>query len=202
MASLATAPDLAARLNTTFDAGQTAQAEQFLEEASALIRATTGQTISFVAGDTFTTEAPNGLWLDLPQRPVRQIGSVLVGDQPVTDVTLVGDRLFRRASWDNRYVVGSWWPWFPAAFPYTVTIIYDHGYHSADEGIVLAKSACLAIASQTVVNPGGVASEAIDDYRVQFRDNAGTLTMSEALEKRLVQAYGRGAFTVRPAARL
>jgi hypothetical protein len=203
MAPLASPTELAARLNTIFDAGQAAQAEQLLNEASALVRnAAGGQMISLVEGDTFTVEAPTGLWLDLPQLPVQQVTAVLVIDQPVTDYQLVGNRLFRRSSWDNRYRIGSWWPWFPEQFPYTVTVTYDHGLASDDDRIALAKGACMAIATQAVINPGGVAAESIDDYRVQFRADAQPLEMTEALEKRLMRAYGRSAFSVRPQVRL
>lgn len=203
MAALASPPELAARLNTTFDAGQAAQAEQYLQEASALVRNATGrQTISFVAGDTFTVESPNGLWLDLPQHPVRAVHSVIVVNQTVTDYTQVGDRLFRRCSWDNRFRRGSWWPWFPDQFPFTVTVNYDHGYDADDDGIQLAKAATMAIATQAIVNPSGAASEGIDDYRVVFRSDAQPLEMTDSLEERLRRTYGRTAFTIRPQVRL
>lgn len=200
MASLATVADFANRLNVTFDTGQAAQAQALLDEASGLIRSVTGQTLSQVVGDVISREAPDGVWFDLPQRPVSRVAAVVVQTQTVTDFTVVGARLYRRAGWDNRRTMGSWWPWFPQSEPYLVQVTYDHGYAADDDDYQLAKSACMVTAAQAVANPYGAQRESIDDYQVVFRD--GPLELSENLERRLIKQYGRAAHTIRPAVKL
>lgn len=200
MTSLASPADLATRLNTTFTAGQTAQAQMLLDEASSLIRALTGQTLTIVTGDTITVEAPTGAWLDLPQRPVTNVESVSSDDVPVTDFKVIGNRLWRVGGWGRRFWYGMWLRNVP--YPHTVTVTYDHGYAPGDERLNLAKGAACTLASQAIAQPAGnVQSEAIDDYKVVFRANAGPLQMTEQVERALIQAYGRAAFSIRPVTR-
>jgi hypothetical protein len=200
MSSIASPTDLATRLNTTFTAGQTAQAQMLLDEASSLIRFTIGQTLTAVTADSITLEAPSGAWLDLPQRPVTNVESVLSDGVPVTDYKLIGNRLWRVGGWGRRFWYGMWLRNVP--YPHTVTVVYDHGYAAGDEHLNLAKGVCCTLASQAIVQPAGnVQSEAIDDYKVVFRPNSGPLQMTADLEASLIRAYGRAAFSIRPAIR-
>lgn len=196
MASLATPADLATRLNTTFDSGQAAQAQAVLDEASSLIRAILGQQLTQVANDVITMDAPAGRWLDLPQRPVTSISTVLIGSLAISDWRQVGDRLYRAGGW-NRFRNGYWWPIFPNLDPPLVTVTYSHGLAVGDEKLNLAKGACCTLAMQAIVQPAGnVTMQSADEFRVMFKDDGATLEMTQRLEKALIKAYGRSTFTI------
>lgn len=186
MAALADTTDLAGYLGvdgfTTF--AEAAQAELALESASAVVRERTGQQFTTATGDVVTFRS--GLcdeWLILPQRPVTAVTSVKVNQIPVTDYTLVGDRLWRYQGWaDIPFGTG----------PQTVEVTYDHGSDIVPE---LVKGAVLAVAAETITNPAGLAGETIDDYTWR-RSEGGGESATEQLLKLVDRRYGRKPLTV------
>jgi hypothetical protein len=186
VAAFATASDLATRLNVTFTAGQTAQATQLLDGASAYIRALVGGHVSAVAGDVVTLLAPPGYWLHLPHGPVTAVASVVLDGEAVTDYQRVGRRLYLADGWRNEFAnsTGS-----SEDDDLTFAVVtYTHGYSSADD-LALAKDACLVMAAASVSNVSGAKRERIDDYELEFHD-LNTSALGKNLERLLVKKYG------------
>lgn len=186
MAAFATASDLAARLNVTFTAGETTQATQLLDGASAYIRALVGGYVAAVEDDVATLLAPPGYWLTLPNGPVTEVTSVVLDGETVTDYQRVGRRLYLADGWRNEFADdGSTSEDDDLDF---VVVTYSHGYSEADD-LALAKDACLVMAASSVTNVGSAKSERIDDYAIEFHD-LSTSALGPNLERMLVKKYG------------
>lgn len=69
MVALATADDVAVRIGRTFTVDEEARVTALLDDASAAVRAYTGQEFTLVADDVARIRARNGV-VRLPQRPV------------------------------------------------------------------------------------------------------------------------------------
>lgn len=175
MASFATSADLAARLKKTFSQADTDQAELLLAGATARIRALTGQWISEVVDDVFTTDAPVSRTLWLPERPVTAVDSVTVDGEAVTDWVRRGSRL-RRVD-----------PWATVCEESEVVVVYSHGHGLESEGIELARDASMAMAGWARGNTAGLKQRTIDDFTQIFGDEA----QWEYLNKTLIKAYGK-----------
>jgi hypothetical protein len=181
--AFATAADLATRLGRTFTATETAQAEALLLDASAAIREELRQQIT--PGTSTITLLGNGSrWLDLPQRPVTAVATVLIEGSAVTDYELVGDRLYRAAGWLSSSSTGTTAP--------TVTVTVSHGYATTPPVIV---SVCLRAAARAMSNPVGMVREQIDDYAIQLANGAGGVHLDEA-DLRVLRRYKRSSFTI------
>lgn len=189
---LATPADLASLLQQDVD---TATATLVLEASTAAVQAACGpipQRLIQVLGDTLTVLGTTESWLDLPQRPVTAVTSVTLDGQLLTAVTaggsatgyrLIGNRLWRTAGWQTY-----------CGEPSTAVIECDHGYPAGHQRLQLAKGAVLSISKAMYANPSGVASEAIDDYRVSFAraeaEAAATLDAAPFLGRSLRKQYG------------
>lgn len=174
MASFATSSDLAARLKKTFSDADTDQADLLLAGATARIRALTGQWISEVVDDVWTTDAPLSRTLWLPERPVTAVASVTLDGAPVTDWVLRGSRLRRTCPWAT-------------CEESEVVVTYTHGYGLESEGIGLARDACMALAGWAQGNTTGLRQRTIDDFTQIFGDES----QWEYLNKTLIKAYGK-----------
>ena len=95
----AVADDVAVRLGVTLSAAESAQADAFCADASDLIREHCRQEFTAQTGVVVEREAPEGPWLDLPQRPVTNVQSAAVNGNTVTDFSQIGDRLYRVYGW-------------------------------------------------------------------------------------------------------
>ena len=98
---LATPADLASFLQQDVD---TATATLLIEAGTGIVQAVTGQRIVQVVNDVLLIDqdvCDYGLWLNLPQRPVTAVATVLVGATAVTDYTvqLSRGRLWRSMGW-------------------------------------------------------------------------------------------------------
>lgn len=172
--AFATSADLATRLKRTFSSAESDQADLLLAGATAEIRALTGQWISEVVDDVFTTDAPLSRVLWLPERPVTSVASVTVDGTAVTDFHRRGSRLIRSAPWAT--CEGS-----------EVVVVNTHGYNDEDERFDLARSACMAMAGPQMGNPQNLKSETIDDYTRVFGDYADSTPLGKALYRQ----YGK-----------
>lgn len=175
MTSFATSDDLAVRLKKTFTDADMDQADLLLAGATARIRALTGQWISEVVDDVFTTDAPVSRVLWLPQRPVTAVASVTVDGDVVTDWVRRGSRLRRTG------------PWATACEESEVVVTYTHGYEADSEGMELARDACLAMAGWARGNIGGLKQRTIDDFTQIFGDES----QWDYLGKALIKQYGK-----------
>lgn len=185
---LVTVSELASFLQKDLD---TASATLAIEIATGLVQGAAEQRIVRVADETVTLDLDEhdcGLWLNLPERPVVSVGTVLVGATAVTDFTsqLRRGRLFRAYGWRSATL-----PYWNA--PSTVTVTYTHGYATGDQKLQVARAATLALAAVAHENSTGVTSEQIDDYAVRYEAAAARLEAAAALKAALRRSYGRPA---------
>lgn len=142
--------DLAAYVQSDVD---TATATVARDIATGLVVGYTNQAFE---ADTYTHVLPVAadLSVRLPQRPVTAVTTVTVDG----DVLTVDDDY----TWDaitplvQLLVVPDVW---------TATVVYDAGYATVP---AVVKAVALAAAARAYANPGGVVSEAIDDYSVTY----------------------------------
>lgn len=189
---LASPSDLASLLQQDVD---TATATLLIEAATAVVQATTGQRLVQMLGDVVALdldEYDGGHYLDLPQRPVTAVTTVLIGATAVTDYStqLRRNRLWRADGWRSTLIA------YPSQ-PSQVTVTYDHGYPPGDQRLQLARGATLSLAAAPYGNPGGVTREQIDDYAVAYEAASARMEASTSLAALLRRQYGRGAGSVR-----
>ena len=195
MADLATTEDLEARLGRELTPDEAARAPALLADASALMRAFTGQDFAPVAGDVIILR-PVGSMLRLPQRPVTAVTSVAaVGPDGSTIGALSG------WTWDGRDKIdltwaeraGSWPVNWREPLPDTYQVNYDHG-ETPIPPIVVATVCAMVL--RTLLSPSmtaGMVAERIGAYNYQLQQGAGaagaSVVMTDADEK-AVRRYG------------
>lgn len=191
---LASVADLEALLQTDVN---DMQATAALEVATAVVQAAAGARIVRVTADVVTVPGTTDRWLRLPEGPVVSVSSVSldgvsltvgVPGAAVTSWRLVGDRLWRGASWQTYYDE-----------PSTVTVTYTHGYASGAQELQLARGTTLSLARGLSANPTGVSRESIDDYSVQYEAASAALSAQPSVSALLRRAYGQRAGMARVA---
>jgi hypothetical protein len=129
-----------------------------IDVASANVRRYTGQHLSAVSGDEYTTNGSDGQVIFLPQLPVTAIVSVSVDGAELTD---------DEYEWDAYGVVervaGSW-----SAKRRGIVVRYSHGYSDVPDDIV---GVVAATVGAMLDNPAGVRSEQIGSYRVTYGED-------------------------------
>jgi len=189
--TLATATELANLMN---DAGiDEDQATLVLELSTAEVQAAAGQRLILIDDDPIEIFSFSGPWLTLKERPVVEISSLVIDD---------GDELV--AGTDYKRPAGSATLWRRCGWaecqnePSILSGIYSHGFDEGDQRLEFARSAMFGIAKLAVSNPSAVASEAIDDYRVQYAAAVvWAMEQSPYLRKALRREYGDRAGLVR-----
>jgi len=206
-AALVTPEELASWLQEDVD---TATATLLIAQATSLVQEATAQTLVQVVGDVLELEGHAGEWLDLPQRPVTAITSVVIqvgANGPTTldpgEYQKVGHRLWRQIGWRcfNTLPPVPTMPWtgipsYPA--PSIVTITCDHGYAPGDARLEPARTAVFALCAQAYTNPGGSRSVTVDDYTETYSDAFAGMQMPDSTRKLLRRRYGVTATTVVP----
>lgn len=188
--------DIADRLGRTFTTAELAQANAFIADAADLIRDYLRQDVSAVIDDVMTREAPDGPWLELPQRPVTTVTSVSINGHVVGDYSQIGDRLYRVFGWR--------WPSVDTIPPMaiyglksTLSVTYDHGYATIPDVIA---TVCRRMALRAFINPTGVTSQegSIDDFgtKVAYADRVGAGVALTDDDKLSLRRFRRGAFSV------
>lgn len=198
--SFADTTDLATFLNTTFDTGQQAQAQMFLDGATAIIKAEANQTIEQVE----TTALLAGTWaqeLELPERPVVSVSLVKLngitiesGDyewnerQLLRRGTLFGETIGTIDRWAYRPGAAFGNPAHWGGPASTVEVTYEHGFDTIPAELV---TVCLQMAARSTLNPAGVQAETISGYAVRY---ASTVTGGPSMtltndERKIVRAY-------------
>ncbi len=168
--SFASTAELATYLGRTFTAGaETTQAQQFLDLATAEIRRYTGQTISLVASDALTVDAPVSGPIFLPEVPVNSVASVTVNGTALVvandvDFTSYGVLYRTAVPWSSGLTVDS----ARAA----VVVTYSHGYATVPDDV---KSVCLSMTAERLQGRAGTTadSEGNPVSVSQVRPNAG-----------------------------
>lgn len=177
MTSLATREDIEARLGRDLTDAEAGRADALLADASAMIRAYTGQDFAVVVDDEITLRGPGGT-IRLPQRPVTAVSSVVaVGGDGAPDVTLIDwiwDGIDQVRVGSGSYVINLpavWWD--DDGYPGTYRVTYSHGYAEVPADVV---AVVCGMVTRTLTAPtmaGGVRSETIGPYSYQL-DAAGT----------------------------
>lgn len=180
---LVTPSELASFLQQDVD---TATATLLIEMSTGKIQAACGQRL-IEATSTLVLDVDRcqwGPWLDLPQRPIRSIGSVTIDGTVYTDWLLRSQRLYRLGGWNLN-----------ASAPAQVVVASVlHGYPTGVQGLQLARDMCLALAAAGYGNPGGSAtSEQIDDYRVSYAEAESRMQVTPGMRDMLRDAYGISA---------
>lgn len=141
------------------------------------------QRLVLVEDDPFDLLGSIGPWLALPQRPVREVPSVILDGQTLTDgadYKRFGARLWRATGWQQtRYE------------PSRITGVYSHGYAPKDQGLQLARSAVLSLVRGVYDNPSGAISVRIDDYSESYGKFAVAMEAEGNLRNALERQYGR-----------
>jgi hypothetical protein len=160
MPSFATVQDVSDRLGRTFDATEQTQVQSYLDAATAIIRAQTGQTIEEVDPATLNVWGRPGERLPLPQRPVTAVTSVTLDGTLVdpSEYLLRKSELVRAVGWGTELQ--------------TLVIVYKHGFNPIPE---LIKNTSIDVATRgfTLAAAGGgaIRSERIGSYSVTYRSD-------------------------------
>ena len=163
MAALASKNDLVARLGRDVTCEEDARIEALLADASALVRAYTGQSFEETAGAQVTLRAQGGL-IRLPQRPVTAVTSVVaIGGNGAPDLTLTDwwwDGLDLIRIGGGEYVINlpeKWWD-SEDGYPGTFRVTYSHGYASPPADVVAVVCGMVLRTLTAPTSVGGVTS--------------------------------------------
>ena len=174
--------DLAAYLQQDID---TASATLARTMATGLIVNYTNQNIESA---TYTHKLPidGNATIRLPQRPVTAITSVTVAG-----VTLTADTDW---DWDGITALVVLDGYTPDDEDWQATVVYTAGYATVPADV---KAVALDLAAQFYTRTPGVASESIDDYRVQY--SAADVGLAER-HKQILRKYKMRLGSVTPTA--
>lgn len=209
MAALATASQLASRLQMDLDASS---ANDAVNHASGLVRAIARQQFSLVSQETVILRGGERV-LTLPERPAVVDGSnpltvTEVGEFGGIDVSMIEDRDYSRIG--NELTRGYPWWWnntqrlmgYPRTRPLgvwapRVRVTYSHGYATIPDDVV---SVVLDAASVLYDNPTGLRSISIDDYSETKASEVLGAAMVDSIRVKLgVTGRRRRAFSIRTA---
>lgn len=177
MTPLATAEDLEARLGRDLTDAETARADALLADASAMVRAYTGQDFAVTTNDQVTLRGQGGT-IRLPQRPVTAVTSVVaIGGDGLPDVPLVDwiwDGTDQIRVGEGSFIINLpavWWD--DDGYPGTFRVTYSHGYAEVPADVVAVVCGMVLRTLTAPTMAGGVRSETIGPYSYQL-DAAGT----------------------------
>lgn len=195
MVSLATTADLVARLGRDITCEEDARVEALLADASALVRAYTGQDFEETTDAEVTLRAQGGL-IRLPQRPVTAVSSVVaIGGNGVPDLALTdwwwdGLDLIRIGA--GEYVVNlpeQWWD-DEDGYPGTFRVTYSHGYASPPADVVAVVCGMVLRTLTAPTSVGGVTSETIGPYSYRLESaGVGTAVALGEMERKVLARY-------------
>lgn len=204
MTVLATLDDLEQRLGRDMTDVEAARVDALLADASAMVRAFTGQDFAVVEDDQVTLRGQGGT-IRLPQRPVTAVTSVVaIGGDGAPDVTVVDwvwDGIDQIRIGEGSFVINLpavWWD--DDGYPGTYRVTYSHGYETVPADVVAVVCGMVMRTLTAPTMAGGVRSETIGPYSYQL-DAAGTglsVAMSQA-DRDALKRYRRteGMISVR-----
>lgn len=211
---LATIADVQAIIGRDLTDAQVTAATRLLDMASGMVRRYTRQTVTKVVDDVVTLPGNWGNTLELPERPVRSVSSVVMNGatMPNTQWKLVEGNLFLgtgaflpdygstiwggSALWgpagsnQGPQAIGNTWQG-PTA---QITVTYTHGFDEVPADIVNEVAGMVALQLNAEV---GISMEQIGQYKVQYaRQGAGGMALSD--ETKAVLNYYRKRATASP----
>jgi len=188
--ALATIEDVQAIIGRPLTDAQVTAGTRLLDMASGMVRRYTRQNITLVTDDVITLPGNWGNNLQLPQRPVRSVASVVMNGatQPSTKWKLINDELFLgtgsfmpdygstlwggSALWgpagsnQGPQVTGATWQGPQAE----IVVTYTHGFDEVPADIVNEVAGMVALQLNAEV---GVNSEQIGGYKIDYTRNSG-----------------------------
>jgi hypothetical protein len=177
MTALAAKEDLADRLGRELTTAEANRADALLADASALVRAFTGQEFSGPTEESVVLRG-QGAAIRLPQRPVTAVTSVVaIGGNGLPDVALVDwifDGIDTIRVGEGSFVINMpavWWD--DDGYPGTFRVDYTHGYTTVPADVVAVVCGMVLRTLTAPTMAGGVRSETIGPYSYQL-DAAGT----------------------------
>lgn len=188
MADLVTLAELYARLGRDDVSDvELARFETLIADASATVRAYTGQYLEAVADDVLTIKARCGK-VRLPQRPVTDVSSVVWSGTPIDFAWTAGDMV---TWWStpglNRFdldasVDGEQW----------VTVTYSHGFAEIPPDVVAVVWSVVLRASGRPADQTGITQESLGAYAYSVGGAAGAGPLGLlADERRILDLYRR-----------
>ena len=173
VAALATVQDLQDRLGRPLTDAEAARAPALLDDASAMVRAYTGQTFTLVADDEVVLRVQAGI-VRLPQRPVIAVSRVVaIGGELAPDVAItdwVFDGVDQIAIGTGAAVINlpeTWWD--DDGFPGTYRVTYSHGYAAPPADVVAVTCGMVLRTLTAPTTQGGVTSETIGSYSYSLK---------------------------------
>ena len=196
MAALATIQDLEDRLGRPLTDTEAARAPALLQDASALVRAYTGQAFTLVDGDEVVLRVQAGI-VRLPQRPVTAVSRVTtIGGAGVPEVTLadwVFDGVDQVQVGDGTAVINlpeTWWD--DDGYPNTFRITYSHGYAMPPADVVAVVCGMVLRTLTAPTAQGGITSETIGAYSYSLKAaDTGVSVSLGAPERQVLARYRR-----------
>jgi hypothetical protein len=175
--ALATTDDIKARLGRDLSEAEAARVDALLADASAMVRAYTGQDFAVTDDDQITLRGQGGA-VRLPQRPVTAVASVVaIGGDGAPDVTLVDwiwDGVDQVRIGEGSYIINLpavWWD--DDGYPGTYRVTYSHGFEDVPADVVAVVCGMVMRTLTAPTMAGGVQSETIGPYSYRL-DAAGT----------------------------
>ncbi|GAA2108164.1 hypothetical protein [Streptomyces synnematoformans] len=197
MPALADPAELERRLGRPLTPVEAARAGALLDDASALVRAYTGQTFSRVDDDQVVLRAQQGE-IRLPQRPVHDVTAVVaIGAGGAPDLPVVGwqwDGLDILRTMTDSPVINLpelWYEEDVEAYPGTYRVTYSHGDATvpADVIAVVARMALRTLTAPTVA--ATVTSETLGPYSYRTDGSgAGTAVVMTDDDRQMLKLAG------------
>lgn len=176
---LVTPEELASALQSDLDLST---ANMLIEMATGIVQSACGQLlIEAIVTELVDITMPD-YWLELSNKPVRSVDSVVLDGTTITDWSLRKQKLWRAGGWLLSY-----------SPPSQAEVTYTYGYPSGSQYLQLARSVTLSLAQAGYGNPGQVKGEQIDDYRVTYADALGRMELTDSMRQALINAYGSPA---------
>lgn len=185
-------------------------ADLLIAAATSIVQEVTGQALIQITGDVAVLEGSPDQYIELPQRPVTHVSSVIFQDGQLGPVTLdttqyqpVGNRLWRGFGWQYATVLIPparipYWRYLTYPPPSTITVTYDHGWAPGAWQLEPARTAVLALCAQAYNNPAGSRSVTVDDYTETYSDLFAGMQMPESTKQLLRRRYGKRAGSTVP----
>jgi hypothetical protein len=196
MADLASKADLIARLGRDITCDEEGRLDALLADASAMVRAYTGQDFAETADDELVIRA-QGSTIRLPQRPVTGVSRVqAIGVAGTPDITLVDwvfDGIDQIRLGEGNFVINLpaiWWD--DDGFPGTYRVVYSHGYAAVPADVVAVTCGMVLRTLTSPAMAGGITSETIGpySYRVETPGQGLSVTMGQT-DREALKRYRR-----------
>lgn len=203
MSALASQADLEARLGRDLTTAEESRVRALLDDASALVRAYTGQSFTVVADDQIVLRAASGQ-ITLPERPVTAVTQVVAvgGSEALPDFT-VADWLFDGIDTirvgDGACIINLPEAWSDEdGYPGTYRVTYSHGYAAVPADVLSVVCGMALRPLTTPTTAGGVVSETIGSYSYRLDAAGSGLGVAMAAEDRkILGRYRRKATTIK-----